>query len=80
MRTFEYGKRVWDLAFSPDGNLLGPGSWDYSARLWDLSTGLEVQCFAVSDTVCAIAFSQDGKLLAVAGQSFGVKIYKLFVE
>ena len=27
------------VAFSPDGLLLATGSWDKSARLWDLSTG-----------------------------------------
>ena len=32
-------ERVRSVAFSPDGRQLATGSWDLTARVWDLSTG-----------------------------------------
>lgn len=77
---FRHRDVVHDIAFSPDGTLLASASRDQSAKLWDLSTGLEVQHFRESDIVRSVAFSPDGKLLAVAGHAFQVNIYKLFAD
>src|SRR5262249_43050144 len=66
---------VSSLAFSPAGKLAS-GSWDRTVKFWDLATGHETR--AVSDKlkqVQALAFSRDGKLLAVEDATDTVTIF-----
>src|ERR1035438_3219017 len=57
------------VAFSPDGKVIAVGSWQ-EVRLLDAATQQEVGKFAAtSDMVRALAFSRDGRRLAVAGGS-----------
>jgi WD40 repeat protein len=53
------------LACSPDGRLVAAPCGDRTVRLWDVETGLEVRKIAAVGKL--IAFSPDGKTLAVAG-------------
>ena len=39
---------VTSVAFSPDGRQLATGSWDNTARVWDLSTGKQSAVLEVS--------------------------------
>ena len=66
---------VSSLAFSSSGNLAS-GSWDRSVKFWDLATGHETR--ALSDKlkqVQSVAFTHDGKLLAVEDASDTVTIF-----
>jgi WD40 repeat protein len=56
------------LAFSRDGSKLASAGWDNTARIWDVGTGKAERIIA-GDTkhVSGVAFSGDGKLLAVSG-------------
>ncbi|CAG8653350.1 7311_t:CDS:2, partial [Ambispora leptoticha] len=57
---------ISSLAFSPTGMLLASGSWDCTARTWDVfGRGSHVEVFRHSHDVLTIAFRPDGKELAV---------------
>ena len=59
--------QVPSLAFSPDGKLLAAGSYK-EVRIWDVTTGaLTRSLTGHADMAHALAFSKDGKRLAVAG-------------
>jgi WD40 repeat protein len=58
------------LAFSPNGELLLSESGDSTARLWNVDNGLEVLLIKLKERGASVAFSPDGKLLAVATQTF----------
>jgi len=56
---------VWSVAFSPDGRTLASSSNDYTIRLWDVATGLDLRTLTGHTAwVFSVAFSPDGRTLA----------------
>ena len=54
-------EKVTSVAFSLDGGKILTGSWDKTARLWDVSTGQELQVYKGHEyEVTSVAFSPDG--------------------
>jgi WD40 repeat protein len=50
------------VAFSPAGKQVLTGSWDNTARLWDVETGREIRRFeGHTRWIRSVAFSPDGK-------------------
>ncbi|CAN5641350.1 hypothetical protein BH20ACI3_BH20ACI3_42160 [soil metagenome] len=76
-----HGDGVFSLAFSPDYRLLASNGYgDYSVKLWDAATWRETRTLAnkktegLQEKVQAIAFSPNGKLLAVSEVGFDPKL------
>ena len=54
--------RVTSVAFSPNGETALTGSWDGTARLWNVKTGEQLQiCKGYTTFIDSVAFSPDGK-------------------
>ena len=56
---------IASVAFSPDGKRIISVSADKTARLWDLETGREIWSVDLKGRGHAVAFSGDGRLIAI---------------
>jgi len=69
---------VHTLARSPDGKTLASGSFDRTARLWDVETGTPKRILSGHQkTVTAVAFSPDGRWLATASEDSTARLWDL---
>ena len=61
LQRLHHSDPVYVVAFSPDGTKVLTGSWDNTARLWDVATGKPLgEPLRHEDKVMAVAFSPDG--------------------
>jgi WD40 repeat protein len=70
--------RVWDLAFSPDGNLVAIARGDGAVRLRNADDGTLVHKFGdlAEDLPVALAFSSNGRRLATATARTAVSLWE----
>jgi WD40 repeat protein len=56
--------------------MLASGSDDYTIKLWDAKTGLELQTLkGHSDSVQSVAFSHDSQMLALGSYDYTIKLW-----
>src|SRR5262249_43780681 len=67
-----HGRDVTSLSFSPDGSLLASGCGDETMKLWDVGSGRLLATLSCSQRVLAVAFSPDGKTVAVGEVATGL--------
>jgi WD40 repeat protein len=67
---------VADVAFSPDGTVIVTGSYDGTARTWEVATGQPLVTFAGHDSaVYGVAFSPDGTRIATASRDETARVW-----
>ncbi len=72
-----HSEQIFCVAFNPDGNRIASASLDGTVRLWDVEKSQEIQIFKNNGTVTCLAFSPDGKTLAV-GLRFSKHLRRVF--
>ena len=69
-------RRVWSVAFSPDGKILASSSSDRTVKLWQVSSG---ECLKSlpghSRQIRSVAFSPDGKTLASGSDDQSIRLW-----
>jgi WD40 repeat protein/serine/threonine protein kinase len=87
--TLATGHTDWvtTVAFSPDGLRVISGSRDRSVRVWDVSTGQEIQRFGAvngrggyQDIVTNVVVSPDGQTVLSAGLDGTIRIFPYSIE
>src|SRR5262249_38632654 len=75
-QVFSHSAAVRSVAFSPDGKTIATGSWDRTARLWDVASGRPIgQPLLHQYHVRSVAFSPDGRRLATASNDQTARIW-----
>jgi WD40 repeat protein len=71
-------RKVHSLAFSRNGRFLLTGSWDYTARLWDVETGVPLgEPLRHHDLVQSVAFSSEGRLAMTGSDDYMTRLWEI---
>ena len=71
---------VQTVAFSPDSTTLASGSWDGTARLWDVEEETQSNSFQGDQPVLSVAFSPDGRTLAAGLGDGAIELWNVETE
>lgn len=70
-----HAELLYDIDFSPAGDLLASASADNTVRVWNTTTGAIKHVFTCEGDMRAVAFSKTGNLLAAAGEDGVLRIW-----
>ncbi|MCE7990306.1 MAG: hypothetical protein DYG89_54905, partial [Caldilinea sp. CFX5] len=65
----------YDPVLSPDGRYVLSGSFDSTARVWDLRTGAEVRRFVSYGGITSVAFSPDGQTVLLGDGNGPIRLW-----
>ena len=69
---------MYDVAFSPDGEQVASVAWDGTARLWNPTTGAEIDRLKHPQPyVTSLAFTRNGRTLATTNTGYGAILWDL---
>lgn len=68
---------VFEVMFSPDGELLASGSVDNTVSVWQKKDGKILRTLQHPSGVTALAFSPDGKYLATGSYDSNVRLWRV---
>jgi len=73
--TLPHGGVVYHSTFSPDGTRILTGSWDKTAKLWDVSSGKLLLSLVHQGAINAAKFSPDGTRILTASADKTAKLW-----
>jgi len=66
---------VTSVAFSPDGQRIVTGSWDKTAKVWEVASGRELFTLKGNDAIWSVAFSRDGQRIVTGSRDATAKVW-----
>lgn len=73
-----HSDEITSLAVSADGKYLVTGSWDKTARLWNIKTGAAIQTFqGHSDIVSSVAITSDNNYVITGSHDGTIKLWDM---
>ncbi len=71
---------VTSVSFGPDGRTIASGSWDHTARLWDVATATQKGTLTVPGGCQSVSFSPDGSTIATGSYDRTVHLWDVATE
>lgn len=78
LKGFSHGDTIYQMTFSPDGEMLATGSRNFTAKLWDVANERLKSTLKHDGKVITLAFSPDSQVLATGSEDRTVKLWDVF--
>jgi WD40 repeat protein len=75
LKGFSHGDTIYQMTFSPDGEMLATGSRDFTAKLWDVANERLKSTLKHDGKVITLAFSRDGRVLATGSEDRTARLW-----
>lgn len=70
-----HDRNVWEVRFSPDGKRIASGSFDETARVWDLATLRSTPLTGHSEAIVGLDFAPRGQWLVTGGDDSTIRTW-----
>ena len=70
-----HGRNVWEVRFSSDGRRLASGSFDETARIWDLTKLRSTPLIGHGEAIVGLDFIPNGQWLATGGDDSTIRLW-----